>query len=105
MATEPGEQTIVLAFDPPQSIRRIALEVEDEEVCRTQVVQISVSSSRGWKYQELVRQEYDLNPPESTYKRDECSLMADSVTHLKLWIQPDKTGKPYRATLTSLDVE
>ena len=105
LAAEPGDQTIVLAFDPPQSIRRIALEVEDDEACRTQVVQISVSSSRGWRYQELVRQEYDLKPMGSTYKRDEYSLIADSVTHLKLWIKPAKGEKPYRAALTSVDVE
>lgn len=104
MAIEPGDQTIVLAFDRPQSIRRIALEVEDD-ACRTQVMRVSVSSSRGWKYQELLCQEYNLNPKGSTYRRDRYSVTADRVTHLKLLINPDKGGKPFRATLTSLQVE
>ena len=104
IAIEPGDQTIVLAFDQPQTIRRVALEMEENHTCRTQVVQISVSSSRGWKYQELLQQEYDLDPTSSNFKRDDCAVSADHVTHLKLRISPDKEGKPYRATLTSLEI-
>ena len=35
IAGVPGEQTVILAFDSPQAIRRVALEVEEAEVART----------------------------------------------------------------------
>lgn len=102
VAGGPGEQTLILAFDSPQAIRRIILEVEEPEVSRTQELQLALSCDGGQTYRELLRQEYNFSPPVMTFEREDWAVSADAVTHLRLWIKPDKGGKPSRATLTSL---
>jgi hypothetical protein len=102
VAGEPGEQTLILAFDAPQVIRRVLVEVEEPEVARTQDLQLAVSSDGGQTYRELVRQEYNFSPPGTTFEREDWAATAEGVTHLRLVIRPDKGGKPCRATLTSL---
>jgi hypothetical protein len=104
VAGEPGEQTLILAFDAPQSIRRVALEVEETEVARTQELQLAVSNDGGRTYREVLRQEYNFSPPGTTFEREAWSVRADGVTHLRLCIRPDKGDKPCRATLVSLAV-
>jgi hypothetical protein len=54
-AAVPGEQQLILAFDTPQTIRTISLEVEEPAVSRTQVLHVSVSFDGGQTYQELRR--------------------------------------------------
>ena len=102
VAEEPGEQTLLLAFDTPQTIYQIILEVEEPEVSRTQELWLSVSHDGGQTYRELRRQEYNFSPPGTTFEREDWTVSAEGVTHLQLWMKPDKGGKPYRATLTSL---
>jgi hypothetical protein len=102
VAGGPGEQTLILAFDSPQSIRRIVLEVEEPEVSRTQELQLAASCDGGQTYRELLRQEYNFSPPNTTFEREDWAVSADAVTHLRLQIKPDKGGKLGRATLTSL---
>ncbi len=97
-----GEQTIILAFDAPQAIHRAILEVEETEVSRTQELQLAVSTDGGQTYRELLRQEYNFSPSGSTFEREDWSLQAEGVTHLRLTIRPDKGGTPCRATVTSL---
>src|SRR5262245_16932772 len=43
VAAEPGEQTLMLAFDTPQAIHQTIVEVEEPEVSRTQELRLSVS--------------------------------------------------------------
>jgi hypothetical protein len=102
VAAEPGEQTLILAFDTPQTIHQTILEVEEPEVSRTQELCLSVSHDGGQTYRELRRQEYNFNPPGTTFEREAWTVRAEGVTHLQLWMKPDKGGKPCRATLTSL---
>jgi hypothetical protein len=102
VAGEPGEQTIILAFDAQQTIRRILLEVEEREVARTQELQLAVSRDGEQTYRELVRQEYNFSPPGTTFEREDWTVTVEGVTHLRLWIKPDKGGKPCRASITSL---
>src|SRR4051812_6685975 len=102
VAGEPGEQTVILAFDAPQALRRVALEVEEHEVPRTQEVQLAVSFDGGQTYRELLRQEYNFSPPGTTFEREDWAVIAEGVTHLRLWIKPDKGDKPCRGTITSL---
>jgi alkanesulfonate monooxygenase SsuD/methylene tetrahydromethanopterin reductase-like flavin-dependent oxidoreductase (luciferase family) len=102
VAAGPGEQRLILAFDTPQPLRRISLEVEEAEVSRTQVLHVSVSSDGGQTYQELRRQEYTFSPPGTTFEREEWAVTVEGATHLQLVITPDKGGVPCRATLTSL---
>jgi hypothetical protein len=102
VASEPGEQTVVLAFDAPQAICQVLLEVEEPEVARTQELQLAVSCDGGQTYRELVRQEFNFSPPSTTFEREDWAVTSEGVTHLRLWIKPDKAGKPCRATITSL---
>lgn len=102
VAGEPGEQAVILAFDAPQTIRQIILEVEETEVARTQELQLAVSNDGAQTYRELLRQEYHFSPPDTTFKREDWAVTAAGVTHLRLQIKPDKGGKPCRATITSL---
>jgi hypothetical protein len=105
VAATPGEQRLILAFDTPQTIHLISLEVEEPEVSRTQVLQVSFSSDAGQTYQELRRQEYTFSPPGTTFEREGWAVAVEAVTHLQLVITPDKGGRPCRATLTSLVIQ
>jgi hypothetical protein len=102
VAGEPGEQRLILAFDHPQTIRTIMLEVEEAEVSRTQELQVAVSTDGGQTFQELRRQEYTFSPPGTTFEREEWEVTVQGVTHLQIVIKPDKGGNPCRATLTTL---
>src|SRR5512145_1913367 len=102
IADAPGEQSVTLVFDRPQPIHQVGVEVEELEVSRTQELAVSVSSDGGRTYRELVRQEFTFSPPGTTFEREDWSVVADAVTHLRLEIKPDKGGRIGRATLTAL---
>jgi len=104
VAGAPGEQTLILAFDTPQTLRMIRLKVEERDVSRTQELSVAVSRDGGQTYQELRRQEYNFSPPGTTFEREEWAVTAEGVTHLQLVIRPDKGGTPCRATLTTLAI-
>jgi hypothetical protein len=104
MADGPGEQTVILVFDHPQTIRRIGVEVEELAVSRTQELTVSVSSDGGRRYRVLVRQEFNFSPPGTSFEREVWSVAADAVTHLRIDVLPDKGGRLGRATLTSLSL-
>jgi hypothetical protein len=101
IAEKAGEQTIILAFDTPQTIRQVNLEFEETEVSRTQELQLAMSNDGGEHYRELRRQEFNFSPDGATFEREEWTISEARVTHLRIKIKPDKRGKPYRATLTS----
>jgi hypothetical protein len=102
IADGPGEQTVTLLFDSPQTIRKIGVEIEELQVSRTQELCVSVSSDGGRTYRELVRQEFNFSPPGTSFERELWSASGGPVTHLRLEIKPDKGGRVGRATLTSL---
>jgi hypothetical protein len=102
LAGDPGDQILILAFDAPQRIRRICLEVEEREVSRVQELQLAISCDGGQTYREVLRQEYHFSPSGATFEREEWALTADGVTHVRLTIRPDKGSVPCRASLTSL---
>jgi hypothetical protein len=104
IADGPGKQTLILVFDSPQTIRKVGLEVEELLVSRTQELSASVSSDGGQTYRELVRQEFTLSPPSTSFEREVWSVAAEGVTHLRLDIKPDKGGRVGQATLTSLSL-
>lgn len=104
VAGAPGEQALILAFDAPQAVRRVALEVEESEVTRTQELQLCLSTDGGQAYREILRQEYHFSPSGSTFEREDWAVRAEGVTHLRLVLRPDKGGGHGRATITSLVV-
>jgi hypothetical protein len=105
IAAQSGEQTLILAFDTPQAIRKILVEVEEPEISRTQEMAVSISQDGGQTYRELMRQEYNFSPPGTTLEHEEWSIKADAISHLKLTIKPDKGGEAGHATLTTLALE
>jgi hypothetical protein len=105
VAAGPGEQRLILAFDTPQTLHMVSLEVEEPEVSRTQVLHVSISCDGGQTYQELRRQEYTFSPPGTTFEREDWAITVEGATHLQLVITPDKAGSPCRATLTSLALQ
>lgn len=102
VAAETGEQTLVLQFDTPQRIRRVELEVEENQIARTQELTLEVSTDGGESYRELVRQEYNFSPPDTTFERELWTVELANVTHLRLRIRPDKGDRPCLASVTSL---
>jgi hypothetical protein len=104
IAGEPGEQTVIVAFDAPEAVGRVILEVEEPEVVRTQELQLAISSDGGLTYRDVLRQEYNFSPPGTTFEREDWAVSAAGATHLRLQVKPDKGDKPCRATLTSLVV-
>jgi hypothetical protein len=104
IAAAEGEQTLIIAFDAPQTIREISVEVEESVVSRTQVLCLSLSDDGGATYRERLRQEFTFSPPGTTFEREDWSVPAERVTHLQLMIRPDKGNIPCRATLTSMKI-
>ena len=72
VASTEGEQTLVLVFDMPQTIREVALEAEEPVASRTQVTTLAVSKDGGQSYQEVVRQEFNFSAPHVT-----CTSLSD----------------------------
>lgn len=105
VAAENGEQTIILAFDDPQRIQKVNLEIEEPEASRTQELSLAISSDSGRTYREVLRQEYNFSPPDSTFEREWWAVPAENVTHFRLIIKPDKGGNTCRATVTSLKLQ
>jgi hypothetical protein len=105
VAGEPGPQRLLLAFDAPQTLHLLLLEVEERNVSRTQEIQVAISQDGGHTYQTLLRQEYTFSPPGTTFEREEWAMPAEGVTHLQLVITPDKGGAPRYATLTTLALQ
>jgi hypothetical protein len=105
VAGVPGPQKLLLAFDAPQTLRLLRLEIEERDVSRTQELHVAISRDGGHTYQTLLRQEYTFSPPDTTFEREEWSIPVAGVTHLQLVITPDKGGALCHATLTTFALQ
>src|SRR5687768_3895901 len=47
VAGTPGPQKLLLAFDAPQPLRLLCLEVEEQDMSRTQEIQVAISRDGG----------------------------------------------------------
>jgi hypothetical protein len=101
-AAQPGEQTIRLLFDEPQSLRRIHLMFHEAERERTQEFVLRWSADRGQSYREIVRQQYNFSPPAAAREVEGYDVELSGVTILELKIVPDISGGNARASLTQL---
>jgi hypothetical protein len=102
VASEPGDQHLVIAFHQPVTIRRITVEIEECDVARNQEVQVSISSDGGRTYRELRRQEFTFSPDGATWECEDWAVEEFHVTHLRLFIRPDRGRQDLFAKLTSL---
>jgi hypothetical protein len=91
-AARPGEQTIRVLFDESQKVRRIQLVFHEDQRARTQEFVLRGSSDGGRSYREIVRQQYNFSPPDTTSEFEDYEVDLAGVTVLELRIVPDITG-------------
>lgn len=99
-AAGPGPQTIRLFFDTPQTIRQIRLVFREMEHQRTQEFVLRWSADGGQHFSDVVRQQYNLNPPAEEIEAYHVDL--NGVTVLALELTPDISGGPAPASLAAL---
>jgi F5/8 type C domain len=90
-AAGPGEQTIRILFNEPQAVRRIQLLFHEDQRARTQEFVLQWSSDGGQSYREIVRQQYNFSPPNTTREVEDYLLDLAGLTVLELRILPDIT--------------
>ena len=90
-ATGSGEQTIRILFNEPQAVRRIQLVFQEYQRARTQEFVLQWSSDGGQSYREIVRQQYNFSPPDTTREVEDYLVDLAGVTVLELRILPDIT--------------
>jgi hypothetical protein len=97
-----GTQTIRLLFDQPQRLRHISLVFEETETERTQEFVLRWSTDGGHSFREIVRQQWNFSPPNTTREIEEYHVQLSDVTVLELVIVPDISRETARASLKSL---
>ena len=101
-AAAPGSQTIRLVFDEPQRLRCISLVFEENETSRTQEFVLRWSRDGGKSVKEIVRQQWNFNPPDSVREVETYQVELSAVTVLELIINPNIGGGVARASLKNL---
>lgn len=101
-AAQPGPQTVRLVFNQPQAIKRLHLQFDETELERTQQFVLRWSADGGHSYREILRQQYNFSPPDTTRECEDYSLNLAGATTLELNIIPDISGGSARASLTQL---
>lgn len=101
-AAEPGPQIIRVLFDQPQTLKRISLVFEESEIQRTQEFVLKWSPDHSRSFQEIVRQQWNFSPPETTREAEDYTVQLTGVTVLELRIDPDKGAGDARASLASM---
>jgi hypothetical protein len=103
-AAQPREQTICLLFDEPLRLKRIHLVFQEDEQERTQEFVLRWSPDGGQSYREVLRQQYNFNPPGATREVEDYAIDLDGVTALELKIVPDISRGSAHASLAELRV-
>ena len=91
-AAEPGAQTIRVLFVHPQQLRRIWIRFIEPELTRTQEYLLRWSSDNGHSYHEIVRQQWNFSPPNTTNEVEDHEVAIPGATTLELHIKPDISG-------------
>jgi hypothetical protein len=101
-ASHPGEQVIRLIFDEPQRIGLINLLFVEDEQARTQQFVLRWLQNNSLHFQEILRQQYNFSPPETTQESETYAIDLAGLVALELRIVPDISGGDARASLASL---
>jgi len=99
-AESPGEQTIRLLFEVPQTLRRIRLLFREKEA-RTQEFVLRWSPTIDGSLRDIVRQQYHFSPSGATEEFEEYRVELEDVAALELTIIPNLSGGSY-ASLAQL---
>jgi hypothetical protein len=103
-ASNPGEQMIRVCFAEPQSLKRIHLVFEEEKDHRTQEFVLRWSPSGMTEdYREIVRQQYNFSPPDTTRETEDYAVNLPGVKAFDLSIVPDISGDGF-ASLAKLQL-
>ena len=103
-AAEPGRQTIRLLFDDPLRISRIQLVFQEDEHQRTQEFALRWTPGAAGSYREIVRQQYNFAPPDSSREIEDYAVDLVGVSALEIIIVPDISGGDARASLAQLRI-
>lgn len=103
-AAEPGRQRVRVLFDAPVQVRRVRIEVVEEERDRTQELALSWLPAGAVAPVSLVRQQYNFSPGGATREVEEYAFELDRVSGLELEVVPDVSGGDARASLRSFAV-
>ena len=101
-AEKPGEQTVRIVFDKPQSLKRIWLLFVESESERFQEFVLRWSADSGKTFREIVRQQWNFSPPDTIRELEDYRVELAGVTVLELNIVPDKNGGRARASVAQL---
>lgn len=101
-ALQPGRQTIRLLFDEPRQIKHVHLEFQEPDQQRTQEFVLRWSEDDGQPYREIVRQQYNFNPPDSGRETENYTVELVGATALELVIVPNISGGEACASLACL---
>lgn len=101
-ASEPGRQTVRLLFEEPLRVRRIHMVFQEDEQKRTQEFLLRWSADGGRSYQEIVRQQYNFSPQDSTLETEDYEVELAGLTLLEIDISPDIRGGSAHASMTEL---
>lgn len=104
LASAPGEQTVRLVFDHPQSLKRVRLLFVEPVRERSQEFVLRWSPDSGETFREIVRQQWNFSRPDSTREEEDYRVELSGVTQLELKIVPDRSGGDARASLAQLRV-
>lgn len=98
-ASQPGKQTIRLLLDEPKDLRRIWLRFSESQVERTQQFTLRWADSQTGPFTEIVRQQWNFNPRNSTMEVEDYKVDLHHVLALELTIDPDLGKNQAFATL------
>jgi hypothetical protein len=107
VASEAGPQTVLVAFDAPQDLRSVSIEVEERANTSTQHVDVSTSRDAGETYDELLVRDFTFSPYGVTFGEETRTVDIRRVTHVRLRITPGPDairgrGGDTRASLTAV---
>ncbi len=101
-AAEPGEQTIRLLFTHPQQLRRIWIDFVEMDTARTQEYVLRWSSDNGQSFREIVRQQWNFSPPNTTHEIEDHRVELAAASILELCIKPDISSGTAFASLANM---
>lgn len=101
-AATPGEQSVRIRFDEPQSIGLIQLRFDETEHRRVQEFWLRWSDDHGQTFQAIVRQQFSFSPSGATHEVENYNVSLKGATDLELHIVADVSDGRRAATLTSL---
>jgi hypothetical protein len=103
IASTPGEQIIRVTFDEPQTISKILLLFEETDTSRSQEFALSWLPDGQSSWQQIVRQQFNFSPPNTTQERETFKLRLEKAKALELKIIPERSGGG-RASLSQFGV-